>query len=259
MLNLGQINAMKKIYVFLIRLAKTVAERFGLLAYLEKKSTRDCALWFRSLFSIYAIEDLIHLDLPWWSIKAVRVVDSLLNTKPKTTVFEYGSGASTVWLAKRVAKVFSVDHDRDWFNTLQSYIPSDSRAEIRLISPQPIQTQRTTIRSQKPGWENSDFSEYVNEIKKMNMTFGVIVIDGRCRAECLVTAIPFLEEHGFIIFDNSHRTRYTEAIKNSGLYPLTLRGLTVGLPYPDQTTLLFKSRIEYDRAKKIAIELGYTV
>ena len=45
-----------------------------------------------------------------------------------------------------------------------------------------------------------------------------------------------------LVFDNSRRRRYREAIERSGLQEQVLTGLTPTLPYSEQTSLLYRGR-----------------
>src|SRR3546814_1018846 len=66
--------------------------------------------WSASLFAIHDIERMIALGLPWWNVAATREVAEFLRARPKARVFEYGAGASTIWLARHAAGVVSVEH-----------------------------------------------------------------------------------------------------------------------------------------------------
>ncbi len=94
--------------------------------------------------------------------------------------------------------------------------------------------------SHKPGHAGQDFSAYVGAIDEVGGEFDLIVIDGRAREACLVAALPHVAAGGLIVFDNTHRKRYQEAIETSGVPEQVLRGLTPTLPYPDRTSLLRK-------------------
>ena len=74
-------------------------------------------LFIRTLFSIYDIEDLVYLDLPWWTYKSKNYIESFLkNLDGNAVVFEYGPGASTIWLSKRCKNIYYVEHDESFFN-----------------------------------------------------------------------------------------------------------------------------------------------
>ena len=90
----------------------------------------------------------------------------------------------------------------------------------------------------------------MKSIDRVDGLFDLIVIDGRCRERCLEHARLRLAPDGMIVFDNTGRTRYREAIDRSGLHRLETSGLTIGLPYPDHTTLLFADAAARDAASR---------
>src|SRR3546814_16419215 len=57
---------------------------------------------------------MIALGLPWWNVAATREVAEFLRARPKARVFEYGAGASTIWLARHAAGVWSVERHSEW-------------------------------------------------------------------------------------------------------------------------------------------------
>ena len=65
-----------------------------------------------------------------------------------------------------------------------------------------------------------------------------VVVDGRQRAACLEQALPKLRPGGLILFDNSGRRRYRQAIAGCGLEEQHFFGRTSCVPYPDHTSLL---------------------
>ena len=106
---------LKRAYVTAVRGCRAVSEKTGLLSSLEKPSAENrSARWLRSLFAIYDIEDMAALDLPWWTFAAIEETDKFLKSRQDAKVFEYGSGASTIWLARRAAIVVSIEQDEGW-------------------------------------------------------------------------------------------------------------------------------------------------
>ncbi|MEQ8771206.1 MAG: hypothetical protein RIC51_00010, partial [Erythrobacter sp.] len=75
--------------------------------------------WVASLFAIYETDRMIALDLPWWNVAATRAVAEFLGARPRARVFEYGSGASTVWLARRAQEIFTVEHHEKWMRRFE--------------------------------------------------------------------------------------------------------------------------------------------
>ena len=62
--------------------------------------------------------------LPWVTYSFIDFIKDRLNKQQR--VFEYGSGSSTLFYAKRVAKVVSVEHDENWFNKIVSSKPENA-------------------------------------------------------------------------------------------------------------------------------------
>lgn len=195
--------------------------------------------WVTSLTRVHDSVAIAELDVPWWTYKAIDQVEAWLTARPRPIrVFEWGSGASTMWLAKRTDEIITVEHHPEFAQMIGPRLEALDGVTFREVAA-PASTN-PKIGSQKPGSEGLDFDAYVHAIDDTEGTFDLIVIDGRAREACLTAAIPHLAEDGLIVFDNSHRKRYVEAIQASGLNEDALGGLTPTLPYPDKTSLLTK-------------------
>lgn len=197
----------------------------------------DTACWLHSLFAIYDIEAMIRLDLPWWTLRSAKLVDRFLQQRPGATVFEYGSGASTVFLAKRAEIVISAGHDPQWHALVSQKVASHPNVLMTLEEPAPTEGQ-SDYTSGDPAWRGHDFRDYVNAIDRFEGQFDLIVIDGRCRARCLQAALPRVKPDGLILFDNAGRKRYRDALEDCSLAKLVTKGLTACLPFPASTMLL---------------------
>jgi predicted O-methyltransferase YrrM len=208
-----------------------------LLDALERRAVSSRgALWIRSLFAIYDIEDMAALDLPWWTLAGVEEAGKFLKSCHSARVFEYGSGASTIWLAKRAGSVVSIEHDSLWYDVVSKWLAAHENAAVKLIAAD-AETVPGYV-SEKEGWKGRSFRNYASAIDSEAGQFDLIVVDGRARAACLEHAIKKLAPDGMILFDNSARGRYRRAIAASGLRASTYRGATACLPYPDETTIL---------------------
>lgn len=174
--------------------------------------------WVASLLAIHQPERMIPLDCPWWNVAATREMDAFLAARPSARVFEYGSGASTAWLARRACEVISVEHHTGWHERLGQLIAD--RTNVRL-------------------WHRDLASPgYVNAITEAGGEFDLIVVDGRDRNACLARALPFLKADGVILFDDTGRRRYRSAIKACGLKERRHFGRSYCVPYPDFTSIL---------------------
>lgn len=229
---------LKKAYVRAMSGLRTGADKVGLLRALEGAQNRN-ALWVRSLFGIYHSDDLIHLDLPWWSFRAVDEVSAfLLSLGGKARVFEFGAGASTVWLARRAAEVVSVEHDVAFGESLRPRLVAYPNVRLSVIPPVPATGRAGEARSRRAGHENLAFDAYVGAITAEPGVFDLIVIDGRSRVACLEAAVGKLAAGGMILFDNSDRAEYRAGLEGCGLTVRRLRGLAPALPFPSETAVL---------------------
>lgn len=174
--------------------------------------------WTASLFAIHDVERMIALGLPWWNVAATREVAEFLRARPNARVFEYGAGASTIWLARHAASVTSVEHHVGWHQRLTREVArySNIRLDHRELGG----------------------DAYTGAISEIGGMFDLIVIDGRRRAQCLARAIPHLAPGGVILFDDSGRSRYRAAIRHCGLKERRYFGRSYCVPYPDFTSVL---------------------
>ena len=179
--------------------------------------------WLASLGAIYHLDRMIALDIPWWNVAATRDVASFLQRRPGARVFEYGSGASTVWLARRAASVTSVEHDAAWAARLETRLSGFAHVALHTAPLDPV----------KPAAEQA----YVRSIAGTG-PYDMIVVDGRLRVHCLQQAMAELKPDGIIVFDDSGRRRYRAAIVAGPLREKHYFGASYCVPYPDHTSIL---------------------
>lgn len=226
----------KRAYVATIRGAGAALDSASLLQALERRRDSRLCLYLASLFSIYDAERLTRLDLPWWTFAAAEHVVSLL-AGGTASAFEYGSGASTVWLARRCRSVHSIEHDGAWAEVTRKLCAPYGNVSVQTVLPEPVDAT-TWCRSDKAPWTELSFDRYVQAIHSVPGRFDLIVIDGRCRSECLAEARSKLNPGGAIVFDDSHRRRYRAALDQAPMARKIHRGLVPGLPYPGETSVL---------------------
>ena len=136
--------------------------------------------------------------IPWISFAAIDFLEGYL--KPHMHVFEYGSGGSTLFFAKRVADVVSVEDKKEWHDTVQARLASK---EIRNVS-----LMLTPLDARSDG-ESLLQSEYVNALP--NRSFDVYMIDGQDGPRHQVRPVCFrhIEERiqpgAIIVVDDSWR------------------------------------------------------
>jgi predicted O-methyltransferase YrrM len=235
------IGAAKSTYAASARATGRGLRRLGVLG--DEPPPRD-QRWRHWAYSLVCAHDslaIAELDVPWWTYGAIDDVDEWLAARARPIrAFEWGSGASTMWLADRVDRIDSVEHHRGFGEMIRSELEQGSwRADhVRLHIVEPIASETPEIGSRKEGAGRLDFAAYVRHIDLVGGDFDLIVIDGRAREACLTAALRHVAPDGILVFDNTLRRRYRRAIEAAAVVESVHRGLTPTLPYPDQTSVL---------------------
>src|SRR4051794_12640897 len=164
--------------------------------------TRRTRHWLYSLTKVHDSVAMVDLDVPWWTYRAIDEVERWLAARPRPArVFEYGSGASTVWLARRSASVTSVEHHQDFARLMAGTLKPIHNATLMVRPPAP--SRHPHVSSAKEGYAGLDFAGYVSALDETEGDFDLVVIDGRARERCLDQALPRLAADGLIVFDNT--------------------------------------------------------
>ncbi len=233
------LGLLKRLYASMARSVGTLLRRLGFLRE-PPPLGRRFRHWAHTLTLVHDPAALAGLDIPWWTYRAIDRIESWLSARNTTSAFEWGAGASTVWLARRVDRLISVDHSAQFFDSTMASVAGFHNVRLLLVEAEP--SPRPTVPSSKEGFKNLDFGRYVTQMTREGGLFDLIVIDGRAREACLEVAKGHLAPDGIIVFDNSRRRRYRAAISSSGLVEELYRGLTPTLPYPEQTSILRRGR-----------------
>ncbi|GIG36098.1 class I SAM-dependent methyltransferase [Cellulomonas pakistanensis] len=230
-------------YVATSRAARTLADRTGLLGRLDR-SYREHPVsvpgHLRTLFAIHDVEDLVALDVPWWTYSAIDTVrDHLDRLGGSARVFEYGSGASSVWLGRRVAEVHSVEHHAGFAGVMRDVLRETGLQDVvDLIEVAPEESAHPVVPSTRRGEEGRDYRRYVHSIDEVPGEFDLVVVDGRARVACMQHAVRRLAPNGIVLFDDTQRPRYQSGLASSGMVVERHRGWVPSLPYPRESAVL---------------------
>lgn len=226
-------------YVSLMRAVRAIMAKSGGVAYLDAKAKLSRPYhYLRSLLAIHDVPDMVGLDVPWWTYSAIDYLNEWMQNRPQLEVFEWGSGASTLWLAKRAKRVISVEHDPKWHNLLMPFLSLHSNVECILREPDPLLVDEKYHSSKMP---NMNFKSYVFAIQEFPLQYDLIVIDGRARTACLAACEPYLKNDGLIVFDNANRARYQNALLQSHYQIKRFVGRVPGSPLSGETAILSKN------------------
>jgi hypothetical protein len=229
-------SLIKNSYVTGIKCIRAICAHTGVLKKLDEKAKQSKnGHYIRSLLATHQLEDMVELDVPWWTYSSIEEINKLISKDNNLEAFEYGSGASTIWLAKRGVKITAIEHDFAWHEKLKSLSGEYKNIELNYV-PSLLSSNVNGIYSTKH--KGFDFSNYVNSIHNYKQKFDIISIDGRCRVACFFEALKHLKTDGFIIFDNSNRQRYDLALNNQKVNVQRFTGKVPGSPFNSETSIV---------------------
>lgn len=162
--------------------------------------------------------------LPWYTYPAIEYLSEL--DYSQKNIFEFGCGYSSLFWANRAKQVTSIEDNPEWFEKWQKEFKKPNLS-IYL---------------------RSEGEAYYSAICENPLKYDVIIIDGKCRAECAASAVSKLNKGGMIILDDSDRVNtsqeYIDAIrilKENNLIQIDFYGFCPLNNYT-KTTSLFLSR-----------------
>lgn len=192
---------------------------FSLLSH-GHKGYLDSIGWFNAFDKQQAVDGNGN-PIPWVTYSFIDFI------KPRLTkdlsIFEYGSGNSTLFYAKNTRRVVSVEHDEAWFR--------------KIVNQKANNAEMIFCELDKGGL----YSQKANSLEEK---FDIIIVDGRDRVNCCKHSINALTEAGVIVLDDSERQNYSEArvfLKEKGFKELSFSGISPGLFYEKATSVFYKA------------------
>src|SRR5690242_7567318 len=114
----------------ILRISKTLFPRLTLhwRAYHKLIGNKDSYLyrtgWMQSLLESKPTDSAAN-PIPWMNYSVIKLLDDRL--RPDFTLFEFGSGYSTRFYAKKVGTVVSLEYDEQWFRIVKADMPENVR------------------------------------------------------------------------------------------------------------------------------------
>lgn len=159
------------------------------------------------------------LPIPWYTYPAIDFLDQIV--KPDWSVFEWGSGNSTLWWSSKVKSVVSVEDDQKWYHDVAGRVPANTKVLYRC------------------GREYCDcILEYPDR------RFDVVVVDGSHRNEAAINAALKVKHGGILIFgnaDNPEFNRSQSMMSAEGFYRLDFWGLIPSYLYKNCTSIYLRN------------------
>ena len=180
--------------------------------------------------------DLNGDPLPWYPIPFIKFLDERLTTN--LNVFEFGSGNSSKWYAKRVKYVVSVENNAVWYKTRLESLEENS--ECHLFESYPVAHYLNSVFSK----EDSEPTSYAKSIRELGLHADIIVVDGIDRNNCIFEAIQIAGPKTVIILDNLEYAKGFELglgfLEQAGFRSLSFWGIAPGELLESCTGIFYK-------------------
>lgn len=193
--------------------------RFFKFLLSHPRSFRFVPRWMKYKF-FYRGKNFISAELPWMNLEVCDWLTSFLSDDMH--LFEWGSGGSTLFYARQVKKVISIEYDEVYFDFVSKQLKGIDNVELVLAPPQDSGKYKSFF----PRHLGSYFDRYVETIDQYpDNYFDVIVVDGRQRNECFKRALKKVKREGIIVFDNFEREIYKKSQYHPGISYFMIEGL----------------------------------
>jgi hypothetical protein len=158
--------------------------------------------------------------LPWITYGAMHFLAR--RVRREQAVFEYGSGASTLWWAGRVRRLVTCEHDPAWADALAARLPGN----VELVR-RPLEAG----------------GAYARAVAAYPCAFDIVVVDGRDRVRCAQAAPEGLASGGVIVWDDTERDQYRpgiEWLEARGFRRIEFVGLAPGKNLRSETSIFYR-------------------
>ena len=149
-------------------------------------------------------------------MKQKKWLDSYLD--PSMTVFEYGSGGSSIYISKKVKKIVSAESSPDWYVILRREIEKLQIGNCDLSLFEPEEKVRCDTSNNPHFNENTiKYEKYAKSIVNVpDESFDFVFIDGKARVACAYYASAKVRPGGYILLDNSDLKKHSPAMYLDG-------------------------------------------
>lgn len=131
---------------------------------------------------------------PWFVPAAITYIEQEL--RPEFVGFEWGSGRSTLWFARRVQHITSVEGRRPWFEEVTRRLNEADLAERVTLRLSEVTSEHDFAQA-----EIERYAGAIDDVADGSLDF--IVVDGHFREACLRRVGNKLGSGGLLIIDNT--------------------------------------------------------
>jgi hypothetical protein len=174
--------------------------------------------------------------LPWITYPAIDFISQF--DFSNALVFEWGSGFSTLWWAKRCKKIATVESNAAWIPYIKGLLPPC----VELIVTRP------------------DVDEEINALLEHSIVQrDVFIIDnhGPFRWRCAEVAAKNVLPGGMIILDNSDQClKASKVLRDNGFTQIDFTGFCPGGGYGHATSIFFRETLKFKTRESDQPQLG---
>jgi Methyltransferase domain len=121
-------------------------------------------------------------ERPWYSYAAADRIAAHLGADSR--VLEFGSGRSTIWLARHAGHVMSVEHNPEWHALVTDLLRARGLTHVTYL-----------LRVEQ--------DQYLAVLDEPPAQFDLIIVDGAHRVACAKAGLPHLRPGGLLYIDNT--------------------------------------------------------
>jgi predicted O-methyltransferase YrrM len=155
--------------------------------------------------------------------------------------FEYGSGGSTLFFARRVGEITAAEHHAGWAERVREAAEEERLGNVRVLH-RPADERAPSgdvYISRHVGHRGVSYERYARSIEGFDDgSLDFVFVDGRSRVACVAHAAPKVRPGGYLILDNAERGRYEAAHRlMAGHRRLVLKGVGPRVPWRFETVV----------------------
>ena len=149
---------------------------------------------------------------PFFAFEAVEWLENFLAKDMK--VFEWGSGGSTMYFARKVDSLTSVEVSPEWHSRVSAVLKKNNITNCRYLLKVPEKSDFPKYQSNKAQFRGFDFENYCRVIDEYpDEYFDLVVVDGAVRQFCISHAFKKIKQGGFLFLDDAEEKRHTDGVK----------------------------------------------
>ncbi len=138
-----------------------------------------------------------HPDHPWLAPDAIAWLEQ--NLRPDMCGFEWGSGRSTLWFAKRLQHLTSIESNAAWFTQVTRMVEKAglTNVDLRHIPLDHAESETYALEYSPLPANPSAILDFPDA------SLDFVVVDGWYRPVCARAALPKLKLGGILLIDNT--------------------------------------------------------